>query len=315
MYCTQCSERLQAGAHFCHRCGVAAGGLEGQAADDVPPMLPGEVDAHSKPFEDGTGQQADWPNYYLRDSYGLLAIAAVGLAVWQNMGHAWHGAVILGEALGVLAIGTLIGVVISLINRKARRNRTIVFTCAGLLAINGLGELATRLLADPEPTPIQRSQASAAVALPVAPVSRPAPDVRTGDGTDFFVAPIGKLRQLDSPVADSAPKATTKSAALSEPTVQNRAPSYDPAFQRLAPVYPQVSIERREEGTVVLMVLLSTNGDVEALDVERSSGSLDLDAAAQTAVYAWHFLPGIRNGHAIKGYVRIPVNFALPPRS
>lgn len=74
------------------------------------------------------------------------------------------------------------------------------------------------------------------------------------------------------------------------------------------PRYPHESRRRREHGTVVLTVLLSTKGTVIDIRITRSSGYARLDEAAHDAVRKWRWSPTIVNGVAaqVSGTVEIP---------
>ncbi len=76
-------------------------------------------------------------------------------------------------------------------------------------------------------------------------------------------------------------------------------------------VYPQQSLIKREQGTVLLRVLVNAHGAPEQVEVQRSSGSRHLDRAAIDAVKRWRFRPGTRNGVATAGWVVVPIDFRL----
>ena len=67
----------------------------------------------------------------------------------------------------------------------------------------------------------------------------------------------------------------------------------------------------RHEGTVVLLVLVGTNGEVLQVKVDQSSGYHELDRAAVRAAKGWRFNPGTRGGIPYKGWARVPVTFKL----
>lgn len=75
-----------------------------------------------------------------------------------------------------------------------------------------------------------------------------------------------------------------------------------------APTYPLDSRRKHEEGTVVLKVVLGTDGQVSDISVSRGSGSDRLDQAALSAVRKWRWKPVVRNGEAVmvEGMVTIP---------
>lgn len=74
------------------------------------------------------------------------------------------------------------------------------------------------------------------------------------------------------------------------------------------PTYPEESRRLREQGTVVLSVLLALDGRVERVSVAKSSGFYRLDRAASGAVRHWRWSPSVRNGQpvSVQGNVIIP---------
>lgn len=74
------------------------------------------------------------------------------------------------------------------------------------------------------------------------------------------------------------------------------------------PRYPHESRRKREQGTVVLTVLLSTDGSVSEVRIARSSGYVRLDEATRDAVRKWRWSPMLRAGVAVevRGTVEIP---------
>lgn len=74
------------------------------------------------------------------------------------------------------------------------------------------------------------------------------------------------------------------------------------------PRYPHESRRKREQGTVVLMVLLAVDGTVADVSISQSSGSARLDDAALKAVRRWRWSPTRRNGDPVmvRGLVEIP---------
>ncbi|WP_260582295.1 energy transducer TonB [Sphingopyxis sp. PET50] len=74
------------------------------------------------------------------------------------------------------------------------------------------------------------------------------------------------------------------------------------------PRYPRESRRLREQGTVVLSVLLASDGTVADIGVAKSSGHRRLDDAALAAVRKWRWRPTMRQGVAVqvRGSVEIP---------
>lgn len=85
--------------------------------------------------------------------------------------------------------------------------------------------------------------------------------------------------------------------------------------QRNPPHYPFEAVRDKHEGTVVLILLISTQGEILEREVEKSSGWPELDQAALDASQHWAgaFNPGMRNGQPLEGYARVPVTFQLQP--
>ena len=79
-------------------------------------------------------------------------------------------------------------------------------------------------------------------------------------------------------------------------------------IEAVPPRYPVESRRRREQGAVLLMVLLRKDGAVEDISVSRSSGFERLDKAALDAVRRWRWSPTLRGGEAmaVRGIVEIP---------
>lgn len=78
-----------------------------------------------------------------------------------------------------------------------------------------------------------------------------------------------------------------------------------------APIYPSLSRRLREEGTVVLDILIKANGAVGELKIKRSSGYKRLDETAVKAVAHWRYQPATQAGQAIDFWYEQPVEFDL----
>jgi protein TonB len=75
--------------------------------------------------------------------------------------------------------------------------------------------------------------------------------------------------------------------------------------------YPREALIRREQGTVILRVLVGADGIPQTVEIETSSGSPRLDSAARDAVKHWSFRAGTRNGMAASAWARVPSAFNL----
>ncbi len=88
--------------------------------------------------------------------------------------------------------------------------------------------------------------------------------------------------------------------------------SEDVGYRHMAPPhYPADALSRREQGDVVLRVLVAIDGSPHRIELESSSGSESIDAAAIAAVEHWRFNPGKRDGVPVEGWVLVPISFQL----
>lgn len=83
---------------------------------------------------------------------------------------------------------------------------------------------------------------------------------------------------------------------------------------KLPPHYPEVSTKQKEQGTVMLLVLVDPQGKPVAVKYEAAhstTASASLISAATAAVMKWRFKPGMKNGKAVESYARVPMQFSL----
>jgi protein TonB len=81
---------------------------------------------------------------------------------------------------------------------------------------------------------------------------------------------------------------------------------------RARPNYPSASRRLGEEGVVMLLVRVGTDGRVSDCQVDQSSGFPRLDEAAKEHVAKYYrFSPATSGGQPIEGTVRIPIRFKL----
>ncbi len=78
------------------------------------------------------------------------------------------------------------------------------------------------------------------------------------------------------------------------------------------PAYPSRSRDLGEEGTVIITILIGTDGKVKEAKISKSSGFSLLDGSALATVKEkWQFKPGTRNGKPIESRVRVPIKFSI----
>jgi protein TonB len=80
---------------------------------------------------------------------------------------------------------------------------------------------------------------------------------------------------------------------------------------RIEPRYPQLALQTRQSGTVVLHAIISRDGHINALEVV--SGSPFFVQAALDAVRQWRYRPTMLNGEPVEVDTTITVIFRLKP--
>ena len=78
-----------------------------------------------------------------------------------------------------------------------------------------------------------------------------------------------------------------------------------------APQYPPLSRRAREQGRVVLHVLVNPAGRADEVEIRTSSGYARLDDTARETVRRWKFRPAKRGSEPVAGWVLIPISFRL----
>lgn len=121
-----------------------------------------------------------------------------------------------------------------------------------------------------------------------------------------------KREQMPPEKADTAPT-SGKTAEYSE---HKKAAVTEPLFNanylnNTPPVYPRSARRHNIQGTVLLKVLVSAEGQAKHVAIASSSGSSALDEAARKAVEGWRFVPARRGSEPVEASVRVPIEFKL----
>jgi protein TonB len=140
---------------------------------------------------------------------------------------------------------------------------------------------------------------------PAMPAAHPIPQQRVA---------IRETGRPARPLANAAsthtsPSANAARAVMSPPIIPPR-PVAGMETNR-APAYPEIARRRGEQGNVMLRVNVSADGAPLAVDLAATSGYPSLDAAAQSAVRQWRFVPATQGGISIAAVAEIPVRFRL----
>lgn len=132
------------------------------------------------------------------------------------------------------------------------------------------------------------------------------------------VGPAIAMQVPDMPVVEIpvAPPSDHAISASVHPQVSARssAPTLVSTVEYLrepSPHYPPQSRRLREQGLVVLRVLIDEKGTACNIEIESSSGYARLDVAAREAVAKAAFRPYVEDGTPRRALVRIPIEFSL----
>lgn len=80
-------------------------------------------------------------------------------------------------------------------------------------------------------------------------------------------------------------------------------------IRHVAPVYPEVALQSRVQGVVILEAMIDGAGDIIDATILRSVPLLD--QAALDAVRQWRFTPTLVNGAPVNVIMTVTVNFTL----
>lgn len=218
--------------------------------------------------------------------------------------------------------------------RPLRRHLLPVFLAASVALHAAVGVVVPPLAPDFEPTKarvleVVLVQTEPPRPLPIEPEQAPLPPQRNlAPARTAAVAEPPRRAEVaqpvlalpENPAADPAfvvPRAAEKRAPPTEARTEVASaaptlPGFSAAYLRNpAPRYPVAARRAGEQGTVTLRVLVTRDGQPARVDVENSSGSAHLDAAALEAVRAWRFVPARQGADAIESWVLVPIVFRL----
>jgi TonB family protein len=83
----------------------------------------------------------------------------------------------------------------------------------------------------------------------------------------------------------------------------------------MPPPYPPDAVKNREQGLVLLKVLVGTDGTARKIEIDndKTKASPELTKAASDAAMKWHYNPKTEGGKAVEAWVKVPVLFSLSP--
>jgi protein TonB len=149
--------------------------------------------------------------------------------------------------------------------------------------------------------PLERPSFDKPILTPIHPMLVPPPEV--------VVAVEPTSVSIAATVAESPPSPPPGASSASGTAVpEMSAVAY---LVQPAPRYPPESRRIREQGLVVLRVLIDEGGHAKTIEVYRSSGHPRLDEAARNAVARAVFKPYMDGGVARASAAIVPVEFSL----
>ena len=119
---------------------------------------------------------------------------------------------------------------------------------------------------------------------------------------------------VTAPPSDRAITVAVPPRSAPVPAVERSVPKLVATVEYLrepSPRYPPQSKKLREQGLVVLRVVIDERGVACDIDIESSSGYTRLDHAAKDAVARAAFRPYVEDGTPRRALVLIPIEFAL----
>lgn len=196
--------------------------------------------------------------------------------------------------------------------RRATLGLAILAAHAGLIFLIARSRLSEATEAPPPPV--------VATFLQQTTVRPDAPALRDPQMSPIYTVQI-EPPEIDvptEPMTAAITVAVTERALPASATMQHPsegvgvpAMSHIDYLQQPSPRYPAESRRAREEGLVILRVLVDERGYVKTIDVYRSSGHPRLDEAARNAVARALFKPYIDGGIAHAASAMIPIEFSL----
>ena len=153
----------------------------------------------------------------------------------------------------------------------------------------------------PPPPPEPSPRAITEVPVPIPHISEPVPLVALApEPMPAVVAEPVPQKVIAPPVPEQPAEVTLNSEMLTAIYLRNPKPRY-----------PNLSLRLREQGTVMLRVYVTVEGNATKVELKSSSGFPRLDRAAHDAVQSWMFVPAKRGEQAVEAWVVVPIKFSL----
>jgi protein TonB len=158
------------------------------------------------------------------------------------------------------------------------------------------------------PSPIKQKVEAAPPPSPVPPI---AASPQAKEPTSLHSVPASAAAH-SSPVASGTPAVSRSATSGNNDTGTVIGPSYGAAYlHNPPPPYPPFAKKHNLQGTPIVRVLVSPEGQPKSVELEKTSGVRILDDAAVEAVKHWTFVPARRGNTRIEAPVNVPILFHL----
>jgi protein TonB len=143
-------------------------------------------------------------------------------------------------------------------------------------------------------------------------VEPPKPQPRAEPIVPLVTTPTPMVQTITPPPPIVVAPPPSKPAPIVAPAAPPAPMSVDNLEDRMIagnpPRYPMESRRKKEQGTVVLRLVIGTDGRVEEVSIAQSSGFDRLDQAALQAARSWRWQPMTRGGQPVqvRGVMSIP---------
>ena len=166
-----------------------------------------------------------------------------------------------------------------------------------------------RLPAENSKAVVRKPEANKPVQPEAQPVAQLAAMPQLTAPVEAPAAPLIALTpQLKPAPPPEVPRPAPTTAALPPVTPPRLDASY---LNNPRPNYPLAARRRGDQGTVLVRVVVTTEGLAASVALEKTSGHTSLDEAALVAVKSWRFVPARQGGQALEAPYVVPIVFKV----
>jgi periplasmic protein TonB len=177
---------------------------------------------------------------------------------------------------------------------------------AGLVrtGLNLVQDFSIMDLPPPPPPPEDLDEPPPPPPVDVPPPTVPPPLIELPDFAPSQTAITARVEQTPKP----QPQTPARQVQVTPPRIKARGDRISAAINAC---YPSASRRLSEEGRVVAVVTIGSDGKAGAVNVTQSSGFPRLDSAIECVVRRLPFEPGKRDGQAVDAQATLPIVFKL----